>query len=146
MLPILNRIALLTFCLLPVLGIGGQAKHANFVTSFMYSCDASSPDPRLRTTWTAAGNPKPRAKAAFVEVFQHGLPPARKYVPVGAVNVLASSGRMTVDELTQWAKRGARKLGGDAIVDVQCEDAASVQPKAGPVGLLYLTAGVVRWE
>jgi hypothetical protein len=60
--------------------------------------------------------------------------------------VLASGSRTSVDELTDWAGRGARQLGGDAIVDVSCDDAAHAQPKAGPVGLLYLTASVVRWE
>jgi uncharacterized protein YbjQ (UPF0145 family) len=62
------------------------------------------------------------------------------------VNVLASGSRTSVDELTDWARRGARQLGGDAIVNMTCDDAAHAQPKAGPVGLLYLTATVVSWE
>lgn len=143
---LLARLALLACCVLPALGIGVRTKHASFVASFMYACDASNPDPRVRTTYTAAGRPEPRAKGAAVEVFPFGQPPTRKHTPVGEVSVLASSGRMTVAELTEWAQRGARKLGGDAIVDVQCEDAASVRPKAGPVGLLYLSARVVHWE
>ena len=60
--------------------------------------------------------------------------------------MLASGSRTSIDELTDWAKRGARRLGGDAIVNVIVDDAASVQPKAGPVGLLCLTASVVSWE
>jgi hypothetical protein len=72
--------------------------------------------------------------------------PARGFRIVGAVQVLASSGRSSVGELTECASRGARKLGGDAIVDVSVVDAASARPKAGDVGLLYLTASVARWE
>jgi hypothetical protein len=112
----------------------------------MYSCDASDPEPRLRTTYTAAGRPRPRSKTFWVETFPQGEAPARKYVVIGEVSVLASGSRTSVDELTDWAKRGARRLGGDAIVNVSWDDAAHVQPKAGPVGLPYLTATVVRWE
>jgi hypothetical protein len=144
--PSLTRLALLSFCLLPALGAAVPTRHANVVASFIYSCDASDPDPRLRTKWTAPGRPKARPKSSPVEVFQHGEAPARTFVRLGDVNVLASGSRTSVDELTDWAKRGARQLGGDAIVDVSCDDAAHVQPKAGPVGLLYLTATVVRWE
>jgi hypothetical protein len=141
-----HRVLLFTFCLLPALGVGLPSRHTNVVASFIYSCDASNPEPRVRTTFTAAGRPRPRSRSATVEVFQRGHSPARKYVPIGEVSVLASSSRMSVDELTDWAQGGARRLGGDAIVNVSYEDAASVQPKAGPVGLLYLTASVVRWE
>ena len=141
-----HRVVLVTLCLLPALGVGLPARHTNIVASFIYSCDASDPDPRVRTTYTAAGRPRPRPGSSPVEVFQRGQAPARKHVPIGEVSVLASGSRTSVAELTEWAQRGARRLGGDAIVDVHWDDAASVQPKAGPVGLLYLTASVVRWE
>jgi len=139
------RLALFTFCVLPALGVSLPARHSNVVATFMYSCDASSPEPEVRTTWTAEGRPRPRAKSARVEVYPAGISPGRQYDVIGEVSVLASSSRTSVDELTDWAKRGARRLGGDAIVNVSYEDAASAKPKAGPVGLLYLTATVVRW-
>jgi uncharacterized protein YbjQ (UPF0145 family) len=142
----LPRLALLTCCLLPAVGVSVPAHHANIVATFIYSCDASDPAPRLRTTYTAPGKPRPRPKGASVEVFEEGKAPARKYVRIGEVNVLASGSRTSVDELTDWARRGARQLGGDAIVNMTCDDAAHAQPKAGPVGLLYLTATVVSWE
>lgn len=140
-----HRLALFSLCLLPALAVSLPARPSSVVATFMYSCDASNPDPRLRTTWTAEGRPRPRAKSATVEVFWAGKSPAKQYDPIGEVSVLASGPRESVDELTEWAKRGARKLGGDAIVNVSYDDAASVKPKAGPVGLLYLTATVVRW-
>ena len=140
------RLALLAFCLLSAIGVGVPTRHTSFVASFMYSCDASDPEPRLRTVYTAAGKPRPRSKTSLVEVYSQGQAPDRKYVKIGEVGVLASGSRTPVDVLTDWAKRGARQLGGDAIVDVSWDDAAHVQPKAGPVGLPYLTATVVRWE
>jgi len=141
-----SRPLLLAICLLPGIGVSMPAHHAGVVATFLYSCDASPPRPRLRTTWTAEGRPSPRPDTAAVEVFRRGQEPARAYVTIGEVSVLASGPRTPVSDLTRWAQRGARQLGGDAIVDVSWDDAASVRPKAGPVGLLYLTARVVRWE
>jgi len=140
------RLVLLTCCLLPALGVTVPARNSSLVASFMYSCDASDPQPRLRTKFTATGRPHARPKAFPVEVYAEGQAPARKYVAIGEVSVLASGSRTSVDELTEWARRGARRLGGDAIVNVSWDDAAHVQPKAGPEGLLYLTASVVSWE
>ena len=142
----LPRLVLLTCCLLPAVGASVPARHTNYVATFIYSCDASDPDPRLRTTYTAVGQPRPRSKLAPVEVYSKGQAPARKYVVIGEVSVLASGSRTSVDQLTDWARRGARQLGGDAIVNMSWDDAAHAQPKAGPVGLLYLTANVVSWE
>jgi hypothetical protein len=142
----LPRLVLLAYCLLPAVGVSVPAGHTNFVATFMYSCDASDPEPRLRTTYTAAGRPRPRSNTSWVETFPQGQAPARKFVVIGEVSVLASGPRTSVDQLTDCAKRGARRLGGDAIVNVSWDDAAHVQPKAGPVGLKYLTASVVSWE
>jgi len=141
-----NRVLLLSACLLPAIGLPMPTRPAGVVATFLYSCDASPPRPRLRTTWTAPGRPSPRPDSSTVEIFRRGQDPARKFVTLGEVSVLASGPRTSVAELTRWAQRGARRLGGDAIVDVSWDDAASVRPKAGPVGLLYLTASVVRWE
>lgn len=140
-----QRLALFALCLLPAWAVSVPARQSNLVTSFIFSCDASDPEPRLRTTYTAEGRPRPREKSATVEVYEAGKSPARKYDAIGEVSVLASGSRTSADELTHWAMRGARKLGGDALVNLSCDDAASVKPKAGPVGLLYLTATVVRW-
>ena len=141
-----SRLLLLALCVLPALGAGFRTGHRAVVASFMYSCDASDPRPRLRTTYTAAGKPKARPDSASVAVFHHGDAPDRKYAEVGEVNVLASGSHTSVDDLTEWACRGARRLGGDAIVDVEWDDAAHVKPPAGSVGRLYLTATVVRWD
>ena len=139
------RFALFAFCVLPALAVNMPARHPNVVASFIFSCDASDPEPRLRTRYTAEGRPRPREKSAKVEVFPPGALPARRYESIGEVSVLASGSRTSVEQLTNWAIRGARKLGGDALVNLNYDDAASMKPKAGPVGLLCLTATVVRW-
>ena len=142
----LARMMLGVICVLPLLGIARPNDPSALVASYIPSCDASAPRPRLRTHFTAAGRPERRPDTAAVAVFERGTPPARQYAVLGDVSVLASGSRTSVEELTRWAKRGARELGGDALVDVQLDDAASAKPPAGPVGLLYLSATVVRWE
>ena len=134
------------FCVLPAIGVGVRTTHSNFVASFFYACEGSHPAPRVRTKYTAAGRPVGRPAASPVEVYLRGRVPTRRYQLVGEVQVLASSGRTSIQELTDCACRAARKMAGDAIVDVSCCDAASAQPRAGDLGLLYLTARVARWE
>lgn len=140
-----RQLALLALCLMPALGLAPAGRPA-VVASFIHSCDASNPDPRVRTRYSGPGRPSSRPASAPVEVYEPGRTPPRKFVAIGEVDVLASGSRTPVSELTEWAQRGARRLGGDALVNVRWDDAASVKPPAGPVGLLYLTATVVRWE
>jgi hypothetical protein len=59
-----QRLAVFTLCLLPALAVNVPARHANVVATFMYSCDASNPEPKVRTTWTAEGRPRPREESA----------------------------------------------------------------------------------
>ncbi len=141
-----SRIATMVLFLVPAFGVGERTTHSSSVASFFYACEGKNPVPRVRTNYTATGRPTPRPKSSPVEVYLHGRAPTRRYRLVGEVQVLASSGRTSIQELTDHASRGARRLGGDAIIDVSWCDAASAQPRAGDVGLLYLTAGVARWE
>lgn len=141
-----NRVLLFACCLLPALAFPLPGRPAAVVATFLPSCDASPPRPRLTTTYTAAGRPHAKPADAPVEVFEREADPARRWVALGEVRVLASGPRTSVDDLTDWAKRGARRLGGDALVDVRIDDAASATPPAGPVGLLVLQARVVRRE
>lgn len=141
-----NWISIMLLCTLPAVGVGVRTTHSSFVASFFYACAGSEPAPRVRTEYTAASRPRPRPALSPVEVYERGRAPARRYQLVGRVHVLASSGRTSARELTDYASRSARKMGGDAIVDVSVCDAASAQPRAGDVGLLCLTAGVARWE
>ncbi len=145
MIASLVRALLLAACLLPALGLAMPGR-PGLVATFASSCDSGSPHPRMRAIYTAEGKPHARPASTPIEMFGRGAAPERKFVKIGDVSVLASDSRQAVDELTDWAKRGARQIGGDAIVNVGWNDAASVKPPAGPVGLKYLTADVVRWQ
>ena len=143
---LLNRLALVTLCLLTAVAVELHSAPRPLLASFMYSCDASAPRPHVTTKYTAAGRPRAKPDLAPVAIYERGKSPDRAYETLGEVHVLAAGSRMSVSELDSWAIKGARKLGGDAIVDVWYEDAAQVSPKAGDPGLLYLSASVVRWQ
>ena len=141
-----TRLATLVVCLLPAFSIGTPTTRPNLVASFFFACPGENPAPRVRTKYTAMRRPARRPKSSPVDVFQRGHAPMRKYQLVGEVDVLAHSSHTNVDDLTHYAIRAAREMGGDALVDVWLEDAASAQPRAGEQGMLCLTAGVARWE
>jgi hypothetical protein len=131
---------------LPALGVGVPARPVPFVASFMYACDSSEPVPHVRSTYTAAGKPTELPGTHWVEVFERGKAPTRHFVIVGHVQVLASSSRNNAAQLTGYAQREARKMAGDALVEMTVDDAASMQPPAGDRGLLALSASVARWQ
>jgi hypothetical protein len=141
-----NLLAVVVLGCLPVAGVGVPATHGSFVASFFYSCGESHHAPRVRTKYTAAGRPAPRPALSPVAIYELGHAPTRRYQILGKVEVLATSTYTRTAELTEYARRSARRMGGDAIVDVDWQDAASTQPRAGEQGLLILTAVVARWE
>ena len=131
---------------LPALGVGVPTSHGGFVATFFYACAGSNHAPRVRMEYTVASRSRPHHKYAPVDVYFLGKPPTRRYQVLGKVEVLATSSYTRTAELTEYARRSARQMGGDAIVDVDWQDAASTHPRAGEQGLLVLTAGVARWE
>ena len=144
MLAGLNRIGLLALCVLPALGFDALVPRSLPVATYISACGGSGQSPTVHTSYATARRPAPRPKSAPVEVYM-GDVPTRTYESVGSVLVLTHvSG--TGGELTDIAKRAAREMGGDALVNVQIDDAASLHPPAGPVGRLGLRAAVVRWS
>lgn len=140
-----TRFALAFLCVLPAVAVESPARvGAPVVASFMYACASDEPRPTLTTERVGAGVFPARAASATVEVFELGRTPVRAGDVIGEVRVRANSGRTSDDELLAWAKRGARSLGGDAVVGWAVDDAAA--SGAGPVGLLCGTAKVVRWR
>ena len=141
-----RMLGLLAVCVLPALGISVRTPHASFIATFFYACPGPGVAPTVRTKHTSAVRPAPRPRSSLVEVFHRGQTPGRTYELLGEVGVLSHSSHTGVDELTTYAERAARQMGGDAIVNVRWDDAASVRPKAGEQGMLYLTARVARWR
>ena len=141
-----NRIALLALCALPALGFGLQVPGAMPVATYMSACGGSGQSPTVRTSYSTSHRPPRRPKSAPVEVFQGAAKPTRAYEAVGWVSVVAHVDGTGPEVLTDRAMQAAREMGGDALVGVEVDDAASLHPPAGAVGRLGLRASVVRWS
>jgi hypothetical protein len=141
-----NRIGLMALCVLPALGFGVHVPGPLPVASYISACGGSGQSPTVRTSYVTARRPAPRPKSAPVEMFEGEAKPTRTYEAVGSVLVLAHVSGTGSGELTDRAMQAAREMGGDALVDVHIDDAASLEPPAGPVGRLGLRASVVRWS
>jgi hypothetical protein len=141
-----NRIGLLALCALPALGFGIRTPGPLPPGTYLSACGGSGQSPSVRTSYVTAHRPAPRPDLSPVEVFQGATKPMREYEPVGVVQVLAHVSGTSSQELTDRALRAARQMGGDALVAVRIDDAASLRPPVGPVGRLALVASVVRWS
>jgi len=141
-----RRFGLYAACALPAFGIGIHTPRANFVATYISACQGTGVAPSVRIQWASAARHTARPRSSSVEVYPRGRSIDRTYDVLGEVGVLAHSSHTGVDVLSDYAQRTARKMGGDAIIDVWYDDAASVRPKAGEQGMLYLTARVVRWQ
>jgi hypothetical protein len=141
-----NLLAVLLLAWLPAVGVSIPATHLGFVASYFFACPGTVHAPRVRTQYADKDRPAPRPASSPVLVFYAGKPPVRRYRIVGTVEVLATSAYTGTDVLTDYAIRSARRMGGDAIVEVDLQDAASTQPKAGESGLLVLNGVVARWD
>ena len=142
-------------CLLPAIAVGLPASGARSVSgvsapraggllaTFMPGCEQFSP--RVRSTYVGEDKPVPRSQQAPVAVFLSGRDPQRAYIVVGNVEVLARSRNTSLDNLLDHAMREARRLGGDAIVDVVPRRAPVARGANRAPGRLVLTASVARW-
>ena len=141
-----NRFALLALCALPALGFHARVPGTVPLGSFFYACAGSGASPTVRTTYATAHRHAPRPKSSPVAVYE-GAWPDKSYELVGEVVVVSHSSLTdSVSELTDHAKQATRRMGGDALVNVNIDDAAHTHPPAGEVGTLALVASVVRWN
>jgi len=146
MLAGLNRIGLFAVCVLPALGFGSHARGSLPLATYISACGGSGQSPTVSTSYVIAHRPAPRPDSSPVVVFEGAGKPDRAYERIGTVKVVGHVSGTSVPELTDRAQRAARRMGGDALVDVQVDDAAHIHPPAGPVGRLALMASVVRWS
>jgi hypothetical protein len=79
---------------------------------------ASMRAPHISTLYTGPGTPTPKPDSATVEVFLAGTPPERAYTVLGEVQITTDREKRSAQEVLDYAKAEARKLGGDALVDV----------------------------
>ena len=141
-----RRAAALAVCALPALGIGVHTETQDFVASFFYACSGSDAAPSVKIRYAGSQRLARRPESSSVELYARGVDPGRKYRVLGEVDVLAHSTQTHPDEFTERAKRAARQMGGDAIVDWWWDDAANMRPKAGDQGRLCYRGVVVRLE
>jgi len=133
----------MAMCALPALGFRMPGASGR-LASFYFACPAPDVAPSVRTTLVAGVRSRPRVKDAGIAIYVRGQAPPRKYRVLGTVGVLSHSGQTHEEVLRDWAKRTARRMGGDALVDLWCDDAAAA--RVGDQGMLYLTASVVSWQ
>lgn|SRR5512134_3372110 len=141
-----NRFAMLGLCLLPAVGLEVRTPHASFVASFFYACPERLFEPNVQTKPAADKVYKPRPESSPVGVFLRGNEPTRQYLIVGKVEILGLSRSTTVNNLILRASADARRLGGDALVDVAWGEFAGVRRESSEPAVLRLTANVARWD
>ncbi|HET9326736.1 MAG TPA: hypothetical protein VFQ05_08190 [Candidatus Eisenbacteria bacterium] len=107
------------------------------VLSYIPACELAPP--KVSSVYVGDGAPRARSRTSSVDVFLRGDVPRRRYAVVGYVQVLTRSRNASLNDTIARAKAEARRLGGDAIVDVW--------PRAVPGDTRgrLLTAEVARW-
>lgn len=115
-----------------------EGSTALFLPTFIPGCELTPP--KVTSVYKGKRQPVARPRDADIEVFLAGDLPERRYVVVGELQVLARNRNTSLHNMLEYAAREARKLGGDAIVDVWPRP-ASVDPQ----GERILTAKVVNW-
>lgn len=84
------------------------------VLSFLFGCHVP---PYINSMYTASSTPVPRGPGAEVEVFMEGTPIPSGLV-VGFVEISTERDDRPLQELLEYAKDEARKMGGDCLVGV----------------------------
>ena len=119
---------------------GAVAHHAFTIGSFIPACEPVPP--HVESIFTSAIRPAPRGRFAQVEVFMHGRDPTLHYQVVGVVTVSTRSRNVSLWNLLDSAKAEARRMGGEAIIDVFPRPVSNDDPQ----GARVLTAKVVNWS
>jgi len=119
----------------------GTAPHHGFtMASFIPACEPVPP--RVESVYTSATHPAARGRFAGVEVFMHGHDPILHYQEIGEVTVSTGSRNVSLWNLIDSAKAEARRMGGEAIIDVFPRPVSDDDPQ----GARVLTAKVVNWS
>jgi len=138
-------------CLLLAVGIGspdagvrmgpatpGRAKTL-FIATFVPGCEQAAP--RIRTTLVQAGHPKARAGDAGVALYFAGDPVPGAPRVIGHVELRARGRNTSLDNLVEYARREARRVGGDVLVDARPGEARP-DPRGPGHSPLMLTADI----
>jgi hypothetical protein len=151
-----SRVAIASLCLAAAIGVESSPAGVRgpgspsapdhgipLVATFVSGCQQFPP--RVRSIYTAEGRPAPRPRGAIVDVFFAGSPPQRSFAVVGTVEVRARSRNSNIDNLLVYAEREARRLGGDALIEVRPRENFPADRERG-ARRLVITAEVARWQ
>lgn len=130
----------------PMVAVGAAGAILLSPLTFVPGCELIPP--RITTHYVGPGRPMPRDQYAPVDVFLAGKEPGMSYTVLGHVEIRARSRNTSLSNMLDYARREARKLGGDAVVEIRSEQKtqAARGPCAGsPVTRRVLTGTVVRW-
>jgi hypothetical protein len=129
-----------------MVAVGAAAAILLTPLTFVPGCELMPP--RISSHYTGPGRPVPRDRSAHVDIFLAGHDPERSFVVLGDVEVHARSRNTSLTNMFDYARGEARKLGGDAVVEVRSERETRFArgPCAGaPTTRRTLTGTVVRW-
>jgi len=82
-------------------------------------CSSTMPPPRISSLYTGTGTPSPRSDSSSVEVFLDTAPPQRAFKVIGRVEITTQNDARTLEGMLFYARAEARRLGGDALVNVR---------------------------
>lgn len=99
-------------------------------------CAGTLPPPDIKTLYTAATPAVARPDTAAIEVFLNADPPRREYDVLGQVEITTERESRTLENMLDYAKREARRLGGDALVNLET-DATPTPATAGTTFPIY---------
>src|SRR5262245_17095489 len=112
------------------------------IPSFIPGCEQFPP--RVTAHYLVPGEPVAGEPFAEVGVYLRGQEPERRYVVIGDVEVVARSRNTSLWNMIDYASNEARKMGGEAIVDVWPRASQGVGGSADARTRHLLTAKVVR--
>jgi len=75
--------------------------------------------PHVNALFLGTGVPVPRPDTALVEVYTRTSPPSREVIVIGTVEVFTENDTRTNENMLWYARREARRLGGDALVNLE---------------------------
>jgi hypothetical protein len=145
-----------SLCLLTLLGFGSQgnravpggpdpgpAHDAAFIASFVAGCEQAPP--RIRTTLLPGDHPRARPRDAAVASFLAGSAVPGTPRVIAHVELRARSRNTSLGNLMDYARREARRVGGELLVDVRPGEAAP-DPRGPGHSPLMLTADIATWN
>jgi hypothetical protein len=77
------------------------------------------PHPYITSLYTGGGTPVALPDSARVDIFLRENPPQREYEPLGTVEIATDNHWRSTDNMLMYARREARKMGGEAIIDAE---------------------------